>query len=364
MMSEEESLVSIPINLLHEGMELPHDIFNYNGTLMLVPQGSVISESQITAIRRFNKYKDTVVVSSETLKVIQRHKSLNKTVSRQKLEEETGYVDTKDDTFHMLEEIASTSNVSQEAIHSISDSLSKNLEKTKPGLILDLVNALAPMDEYLQRHCANVSLLNGLLGKWMGLEKSQIDLLVLSGLLHDCGKASVPDQVINAPRALTRAEFEVIKMHTVYGYDLLAEFCDDVRYAVRYHHEKINGRGYPDNLLDKQISLFARITAVSDVYDAMVSRRVYKEPQSPFSVLAMLRKLKNTEFDANVVDVFLNNMQKELIGKTIMLSNGKKGIVHEIDLDDIEYPYICADNKLIKTNGEINCKFMYFDEKP
>jgi len=237
--------------------------------------------------------------------------------------------------------------------------LSDRLEVNSPSLILSLINALAPVDEYLQRHCVNVSLLNGLQAQWLGMPKHDVDRLVLAGLLHDCGKALMPPRVLNAPRKLTLIEFEVIKMHVVYSYELLENFPDPVRRAARYHHEKMAGGGYPDKLPRDRITLESRITAVSDVYDAMVSQRAYKKPRSPFRIMAVLAELKDIELDSRLVEVFNKNMPQELINKPVMMSNGSIGAVRAIDPDEIEYPMIEVNGTVIKSGGHLYCTAMY-----
>lgn len=109
-----------------------------------------------------------------------------------------------------------------------------------------------------------------------------------AGLLHDIGKVKIPDQILNAPRKLTPEEVATVKHHPIYSDEMLPADCDEkVRSAVRHHHEKLCG-GYPDNLGQEQISLFARITAISDIYDTMVSRRSYKSSVIAFQVLGLL----------------------------------------------------------------------------
>jgi len=282
---------------------------------------------------------------------------------RQELEEKTGYAEVKEDTLGILEEIASSQVVEQETVHSVSFDLANQLDVLSPATVMSLINALAPVDEYLQRHCINVSLLNGLFGRWLGLPKPEIDKLVLMGLVHDCGKALIPPQVLNAPRKLTLAEFEVMKMHPVFSYELLNKFPEPVRLASRYHHEKIDGGGYPDKLLEDSIPLEARITAISDIYDAMVSKRSYKRPNSPFITMAMLESLKNDTLDAKLVTIFNKKMPSELLNKLVQMSDGRVGVVRSFDADDIEFPVIEVDGLVQKSSKDWCCLSMYAVEQ-
>jgi HD-GYP domain-containing protein (c-di-GMP phosphodiesterase class II) len=208
----------------------------------------------------------------------------------------------------------------------------------------------------------NVSLLNGLIGKWLGLPKETVDMLILVGLLHDCGKVAVPKQLLSAPRPLTVAEFEVVKMHAINSYNILNDFPETIRHGARCHHEKFNGNGYPDGVESMYIPLFARITAVSDIYDAMTARRSYKDPRSPFFVMALLNKLKDTELDPMLVELFLENMPQELIGKQVMMSNGKTAILQEIDPNDLEHPKVLFGGRQMKCDEEFYCKYMHTED--
>ena len=356
------NLVAVSVNLLYDGMEVREDIYDADAAQLLIAHGAVLSTDLIAKIRDLNGGRDAVYVSGRTYRIILEKLPPIEAPVRAEIEESTGYAAAKDETFLLLDEIARDKVVKQEALNTVSSELSNRLEVTSPSTILSLINALAPVDEYLQRHCVNVSLLNGLIGRWLGFPKRDVDELVLIGLLHDCGKAVTPPQVLNAPRKLTIVEFEVIKMHSVYSFELLAEFQEPVRKAARCHHEKFNGTGYPDRLAYDEIPLESRITAVSDIYDAMVSQRAYKTPRSPFSIMAYLAELKDKELDGRLVDVFIQNMPRELVDKPVVMSDGSIGVVREFDPDDIEYPLIEVNGLVIKSGIKLYCTSMYIEE--
>jgi len=352
---KEGNLYQVSIDRLFEGMSVVEDIYNADATTLIIRRGRIINSNDIEKIKSLNAGKDNIYVSGGTFKAMTNESPPVDVVSISEIEEATGYAAAKDETFVLLDEIATNKTVKQEALLSVSAELSNRLEVTSPSVILSLINALAPVDEYLQRHCVNVSLLNGLIGQWLGLEKKEIDKLVLVGLLHDCGKALVPSQVLTVPRKLTIIEFEVIKMHSVYSYDLLTDFPQSVRQGARYHHEKVNGKGYPNHLTNEDIPWEARITAISDIYDAMVSQRAYKDPRSPFSIMAMLSRLRDSEVDGRLVDVFIKSMPEELMDKPVVMSDGSTGVLRSYDPDDIEYPMIEVGGRIIKSDEQYHC---------
>jgi len=346
------SLSVIYIKDLQTGTYATEDIYNYDASRLLIKGGTFLDNDKLVKLRNFNKGNEIVYT---------RHKQADKPIDtrRQILEEKTGYAAVKQEAVELLEEIAEKKVMESDNLLSISDDLTKRLDFANAATILSLINALAPVDEYLQRHCVNTGLLNGLMGKWLGLNKETIDRLVLIGLLHDCGKALLPPGILNAPRKLTVTEYQIIKTHTIRSYELLTDFPNVVRYAARGHHEKINGTGYPDRLLDMRIPIEARITAISDIYDAMVSQRAYKKPRSPFNVLSFLKELAGEELDAGLVDLFIRFMPLELIGKKVMLSDGSIGVVRSFDIHDIEFPTVEIDGRTIKTDAYLFCVSMF-----
>ena len=353
------NLVAVSIDLLYEGMDVQEDVYDADAGRLLIKRGAVLTAESIERIKSINSGRGTIRVSGNTYRNLMDKMPQIKADNRLELEQETGYKAVKDETLDLLNKISHEKAVEQESLNMVSTELSNRLEVTSPNVILSLINALAPVDEYLQRHCVDVGMLNGLIGRWLNLPKADVDRLVLIGLLHDCGKALIPSQVLNAPRKLTLTEFEVIKMHTVYGYELLSEFPETVRSAARGHHEKVGGIGYPDRLSPDRIPMESRITAVSDIYDAMVSQRAYKKPRSPFSIMAVLSELSGSDLDPGLVKLFNQNMPRELIDKQVKMSDGTIGIFREILPDDIEYPMIEVDGHVLKSSSKWYCTSMY-----
>ena len=358
-----DKLVSIPVWMLYDGMTVPNDIYAADRTRLLILKGNTLNESQIDAIKRYSAGEDMIWVSVETRRMILRHNLACEVFSREELEENTGYTEVKKETMSLLKKMDGLEDgASRNVIQTVSSGLSDQLESVSSGTILEIVNGLAPIDEYLQRHSVNVGLLNGLLGKWLGYPKRDVDFLVSIGLLHDFGKTALPASVLNVARPLSAVEFEVIKMHPIYSYNLLSYLPMEVRIGIRGHHEKRNSMGYPDRLSGDAIPITARITAVSDIYDAMVSRRVYKAPQNPFRIISQLVGLKETELDPLIVDVFAQHMPKELLKKPFVMSNGEYGVIHSLDPDDPEFPYVRIGKKVVKTDKDLYCVYMFHED--
>jgi HD-GYP domain-containing protein (c-di-GMP phosphodiesterase class II) len=168
-----------------------------------------------------------------------------------------------------------------------------------------LMVKLAEKDTSTEEHTRRVARLAVEIGEHLGLSQARLRSLAIGGLLHDMGKLSVPTSILQKPGKLDDAEFEQIKRHPERGRELLAElggFDGTVRRLVLDHHERLDGTGYPRGLAQNQIELPTRILAVADVYDALVSVRVYREAWSPEEALAHLRREAGTAYDERCVD--------------------------------------------------------------
>jgi hypothetical protein len=170
--------------------------------------------------------------------------------------------------------------------------------------VRSLMVRLADKDTSTEEHTRRVALRAVQVGEQLGLPPGQLRSLAIGGLLHDMGKLSVPDRILNKPGALDDDEFAVIKKHPEWGEKLLRElggFGGTVRQLVRSHHERLDGRGYPDGLGERALALTTRILTVCDVYDALVSARVYRAAWGQEQALAHLRGEIGTAFDERCV---------------------------------------------------------------
>jgi putative nucleotidyltransferase with HDIG domain len=163
-----------------------------------------------------------------------------------------------------------------------------------------LTRLLAEKDESTEEHTRRVALLAVQVGEELGLAPGRLRGLAIGGLLHDIGKLSVPEAILKKPGALDDDEFAIIRKHPEWGYKLLRElggFSDAIRELVRSHHERLDGKGYPRGLDARRLDLDARILTVCDVYDALVSPRVYRDAWSHEAALGLLREESGTAFD-------------------------------------------------------------------
>lgn len=166
-------------------------------------------------------------------------------------------------------------------------------------------------DPYTSGHSDRVSEYSVLLGKYMGLIEDDINLLRIGGLFHDIGKIGVPDEILKKVGKLSEDEYSEIKKHPNIGVHILssATIFQEILPIVKYHHEKYDGSGYPENLKGEAIPLLARITAISDSFDAMTSKRTYRDSLSLEEVISEFKRCRSTQFDPNLTDLFLSILE-------------------------------------------------------
>ena len=165
------------------------------------------------------------------------------------------------------------------------------------------MNALDARDPYSAGHSVAVAVYSRDIAREIGLAPVDVQRTYLAGLLHDIGKIAVPDAILRKPAALTDDEFEEIRLHPVIGEQILAPSAhlQDVLPGVRHHHERIDGKGYPDQRKDAEIPLQARIIAVADAYNAMTSDRPYRSGLPLATAVDEVVRLAGTQFDPSCV---------------------------------------------------------------
>ncbi len=212
----------------------------------------------------------------------------------------------------------------KQLVEEISDSVSRN-----PGALISLAR-LKTADDYTYMHSVAVCAMMVSLAKQLGLDEAQTRLAGMAGLLHDMGKVMIPSEVLNKPGKLTDAEFTIIKTHPVEGHRLLllnSEIDPVVLDACLYHHEKMDGSGYPEGLKGDEISLMAKMNAVCDVYDAITSNRPYKAGWDPAESLRKMAEWANGHFDGKVFQAFVKSLGIYPIGSLVKLASGRLGVV-------------------------------------
>lgn len=304
---------------LKAGMALGRSIYGSNGELVLARE-QVLKEEYIEKIRNMGFIG--LYIDDELSKEIEIRDVIKPELRQMavKVLKENFYIDKADSVTVMDEEAEMIKAVVTEIVEEII---------SQDEIMLNMVD-LKVYDDYTYYHSVNVAALSVSLGLELGLSQPELKELGIAAILHDIGKKVIPEEILHKPGKLTEEEFNVIKRHPGVAYDGLKEsrsISSVARVAILQHHERFDGTGYPYGKKETEISLFARILSVADVYDALASKRSYHDAWPPADALEYIMAGSGTQFDPEVVLAFARKIAIYPVGTIVELSNGRTGIV-------------------------------------
>ena len=335
---------------LKKGMITAEDVFSIDGQL-IVPKGIALTENLIARLFSFDifsiRVEDKVLTST--------------------LEEEPGIsyaekLKTSPDFLAFKQEFRENLDKLQFSFNSL---VSKNNEfdpktllKDTMGLVenrksptgmMDMILNMQEFDDCTYSHSINVALICYIFAGWLRFSDAERELATACGLFHDVGKLMVPQEIIQKPGKLTASEFKLIQTHPVQSYQLLSKFTlpDEVKNAALMHHERCDGSGYPYGFTSDKISRFAKLTAIADVYEAMTSKRSYRDALCPFSVITFFENDGLQKYDPHFLLTFLENEVNPFLNQKVRLSNGLEGDIIFINPVSLAKPTIKVGDKFV-----------------
>lgn len=216
-------------------------------------------------------------------------------------------------------------------------------------ILLDyLYNMLPSEDDMTYAHCLNSALIAGVFGTWLGLSREDLFTLIQCGFFYDIGKLVLPQSLIWKPSKLTDMEFEMIKTHTMKGFNILKDqnINQSILKATLMHHERCDGTGYPSKLRENQIDKFAKYISIIDAYEAMTSARTYRQSLIPFQVIENFEKTERF-YDTICLKQVLSHIANSQLGLTVRLSNEKLAQVILINQLKLSKPLVKLDNEVL-----------------
>lgn len=379
-MDKEKTINSpIPFDELIEGMVFGDDVIDKEGRL-LVSKNTVLTIETLEKLKKFSSRKVfsmKVLLSELNIKTVVKleNGSVQEVASSQiKMEHTKERLVIKEKFEEMHKSIKqsfdelSRNNTSPKVkkeldntVEEIKNNLSVNIE------LLNEILDVKATDEYLYNHSLNVAVVSNLIGRWIGLEQKDLDILILAGLVHDIGKLRVDPTILNKPGKLTDEEFAEMKKHPEYSYQMLMEmgYKDNaILKAVTFHHEKEDGSGYPLKISGDKITIHAKILAIADIFDAMTSNRVYKARVSPFKVLEMFQNQNFGKLDYKIIMVFIKRFTENYVGSEVILSNNQRAKIVSLNAYEITKPLlVTSEGKFIDISREREVQILDFEHK-
>ena len=356
-----EKIRRIPLERLgsYEGI-LAEDVMSSDGRVCLLPKGTNLS---FDAVRRSlplvmrqlrRRGIETLLVSheeeyslDELQKVMGNMKlPFSKELDRSLASRAVSQVES------VYDRIAATGVVDEEDFSALVDTgrvLAREVEKI-PQVLMSLSD-IRSFDEYTYVHSLNVALLAGFIAKKIQPETPElVEIVTVGGLLHDLGKTRVPQAILNKPGALSEEEFLRIQDHPAAG-EFLARRGGvknpQILSFIRHHHERWNGEGYPDKLRGEAIPVASRVAAVADVFDALTTKRVYKDAYHNARALQTIIENTGTHFEKGIVRILLSSIGLYPPGSVVELNDGSTGVVVGLREKDLFRPQV-----LLQSNPE------------
>jgi HD-GYP domain-containing protein (c-di-GMP phosphodiesterase class II) len=315
IINDSGDIVMIPLMLsqLKPGMKLAKDVILPDGRLLLL-SGFAIKPMSLRKLKAFNV--DKVYIEEGNYEPIE------------EFEEERVYnhaVETIKDIFTMTRKNRDSDiTVVKDTVNNIMHQLIEN-----DTLLLQLTG-IRDIDNYTYMHSVDVCIYSLILGKKLGYGNEQLMSLGMGAILHDIGKCKVPLNILQKPAILTSEEFSLMKLHSVHGCEIIQNsyhLGTKIAGIAFQHHEKWDGSGYPLGISANSIGPLARIVALSDVYDALTSDRVYKRRELPHIAAEYIKQNSGTQFDPFIVDLFLSSIAVYSEGTIVLLNTGEVGSI-------------------------------------
>lgn len=316
----------IYLSQIPDGTPIAYDLYNDKG-IILLKKGTKMSPALREKLHRNNIIFLIPQISPfETLD--DRIKYLDEPVIEEienikKLYKETFYQISRE-----FETFKDYSKLDKKNISDITQSLVTSISNNQQ--VYTSIQGIRRKDAYTYLHSIDVSILMILFGKSMGLDPNQIEEAATAGLLHDIGKTKIQDSILLKPEKLTVAEGEIMKKHTIYGYNILKDqlgYKEAIARVAREHHERMDGQGYPRGIKWENMHMFSKMATICDIYDAITSERVYKKAMLPHIAIEYLMSIVNSHLDPQLVRQFIYNIAIYPMGTKVLLNTGEEGIV-------------------------------------
>jgi putative nucleotidyltransferase with HDIG domain len=344
MSENQRKITVIQLEEVRLGMCLAQPVFAGDG-LKLLDQGAIIeTEEVLEQLRRSGVKKVLIDVGASVVDVVaEDERDQDEEAFRQELNEPDTIIENLKNELvaarkiydyaqqvirDVMQSIRLGKNINNQEITAAADDLIQSVSRN-PSALMSLIN-LRKRDEYTFNHSINVAAIALSVARHLNIKEPVLQQIGVAALMHDIGKTRIPLRLLNKSTRLTPEEFDVIRMHTIYGVDICKKenFGHDIILdIVRHHHESYDGRGYPDQLDHTQISRYTSLVAIADCYDALTTDRAYKPRVDPPEAIHLINSMSNVKFDRRLVYHFIKTIGIYPVGSVVGLSSGRIAMV-------------------------------------
>ncbi len=362
-------MASISILELKPGIKLSKDVHTPLGGLLL-HKGTVLLPRDLDILRAFMvQYVEVDTGEAEPKQGLQPKNPLPKNQLREQASIEqppSGKVSSLHEEYDKLILLVKSAHQSVIAaelpIYELRNQLEAVIAHIKDYNPLTFVPRSMNEYDYVYHNAVLTALSSFLLSKWSGLQQKDWMQAAFAGLFHDIGNAKVDPAILYKPQPLTAAEFEEMRRHTTYGYQILKNVTainEGVRLAALQHHEKVDGSGYPLRLDGSKIHVYAKIVGITDIFHAMTLNRLYRKSQSPYLVLEQIHTEAFGKLDPALVQIFIKKSTEFHNGTVVRLSNDQIGEIVFTDSNNPTRPMVSVGGEIVNL---VQKRHLYIDE--
>jgi HD-GYP domain-containing protein (c-di-GMP phosphodiesterase class II) len=310
-------LIKLPVSNVMPGMTIAKDVYLPNGRLLLLA-GFAVKPRYIEKMKAFNI--EYIYIEE------------NRIIPLEEISEEKIYSEAFNSMKNVLSSVRDGQAINVLAVKSTVEDIVHAVINNES--VFMQLTGIRDIDNYTFLHSVDVCIYSVITGRKMGLSKEDLTELGIGAVLHDIGKCKIPHEILNKPAKLTTEEFEKIKLHTLYGYEIICNtqsLNNRIATIACQHHEKWDGSGYPFGLSGTQIDILARIVTAADIYDALTADRVYRKRDLPHEAAEYIVDNSSILLDPEVASIFIKNIAIYPEGSFVLLNSGEIGSVIEVN---------------------------------
>lgn len=325
---------------LKPGMIIISDVLK-NG-ILLIKEGTIVNEEIISRLKKVYFLEKIEANVSEEV-IAQNTKEAEMQRVEETLKEISLGLKELFEKFGLIKK-----NKLSSELRIFSEKILKELKSAE--VVISTVGFKGNGNDPIYRHGVNVAVLSGLLGKWIGLEQSKLNLLIYSALLHDFGITKLEQKFQNKQDILVQKKYDEVKSHAKIGYKYVdsIEYLDkSVSYGVLMHHEREDGSGYPLGITGEKIHCFAKIIAIADELDVMNSDMSCTDKRGPFEILEIIKEKSLNKLDYEYSKIFIEHIVNYYMGENVVLSTDERAKIIQINTNDLSRPLLLKDGDFL-----------------